>query len=1110
MNSDEIISPPISNMALTSRSLRAARRNQVTKITIAPVFHPNKGWTNLRDPSESILPLLKAHKGKTIMLQVYRSGKARKFGVIKGGSHRGERYSMRQVYTVPATDREVNAAFRGKAHEGWFWHWRTHSDDPDAYHLQAGDSVRVFPVEHLRPQRHRQRFASGLNHCVFHPILKWAESKLLNASTSSEKSKMKGLKNEVIKLQRRYQKGVPEHKLQSVVDQLGKYRCIHLTIELPFASQPFGGRKIIDVTSRTSTTGCRAFHFINTAFDHVDEMIDTRSEECGQEQLNAMLADLDLKHKFYLYQKAPKGITSISTLAGTFRLKSSYTEAVNTFEQDTGLNALKVDAIKQPILSRIVEAGMHYNLPGLNCSDLTPAALSEMRDLTNLDRKKSYASFYKCHLYEQEQFPSKFTQIGRLDHLSTEEALCNGPGTYLVDALDWSAAEPRFAEACQLLRDPYRDLNYYPRPDLRYLLSKGVAFRVLEGAWAAGVQPYFDFRFPEAMLEKDEDISRYARWEGQCNSIRHHKTFHLKGSKKWFENLAHAMDAPSGLRSSPNGTRVRWYDAGHGTGTIEVPKACAPHLTQITAYSNAYERIDVLEQLLNMQLDQVLWIDKDSICARTHEFDYDKETWRAKDLPSFKNEECPVYVSNLWQEDGSEPPERLPANYVPRPMRGAHGCFGVGGGGKTFANLTDPCLLACGLCFVPPSYLLLEDKRTKLGVDGAVMAVALGKNQEKWRVIARSCSVIVWDEVSQWSMPACHAALQRYPHHLHVFCGDPGYQLPYIPDPNNPQPPFTIAQFAALGYPITRYDWSYRITNPSPVDPLRLLCISLRAMMEQDATTEALLEHVAKSLPPGHVLTAQDVVESRYQDIEETVLCSTNNYLREYNSALKERQWHGVKLNLNVTSNGLVGVTSNGLVVTSNVLVGVTTNPTRKRKFRALEGSRDPPNGTITISADPPGPKCEERYASTVHDYQGRDTDKPIYIDTRFMFAREHPYTAVSRARSIEQLYLVVGTPEPVSTKYQRTKIYRIISPHTDRVYIGFTTNEDLLRYFQGHINDRRRTSRHVLDAGDASIELIEAWPCATQAEAEAREQHWITSTPTAVNVLKPLAHRLC
>ena len=170
-------------LAMNSRQQRVARRSQVVKITGKEYFHPRKGWlSGNRDPSESILPILKANKGKTILVQIYRKNKPRKFGVIQGGSHAGERYSMRQVYEVPSTDKEINAAFRGKQHEGWFWHWRTHSDDPDAYHLQAGDTIRVFPVEHLRPQRHRQRFANGISHCVFHPILKWAEARLSEAT----------------------------------------------------------------------------------------------------------------------------------------------------------------------------------------------------------------------------------------------------------------------------------------------------------------------------------------------------------------------------------------------------------------------------------------------------------------------------------------------------------------------------------------------------------------------------------------------------------------------------------------------------------------------------------------------------------------------------------------------------------------------------------------------------------------------------------------------------------------------------------------------------------------------------------------------------------------
>ena len=205
-------------LSMQSRSARAKNRNNVTHITGAKTFHPRKGWINNRDPSISILPLLKQHKGQTILVQVYRNGKARKHGTIQGGDHAGERYSMRQIYQVPNTDKEINAAFRGKQHEGWFWLYHHGSDPEDGYHLQEGDTIRVFPVEHLRPQRNRQRFANGINHCVFQPILKWAELRLIEATSKSERSKMKGLANEVIKLRWKYIKGVPEHKMQEVVD----------------------------------------------------------------------------------------------------------------------------------------------------------------------------------------------------------------------------------------------------------------------------------------------------------------------------------------------------------------------------------------------------------------------------------------------------------------------------------------------------------------------------------------------------------------------------------------------------------------------------------------------------------------------------------------------------------------------------------------------------------------------------------------------------------------------------------------------------------------------------------------------------------------------------
>lgn len=75
---------------------------------------------------------------------------------------------------------------------------------------------------------------------------------------------------------------------------------------------------------------------------------------------------------------------------------------------------------------------------------------------------------------------------------------------------------------------------------------------------------------------------------------------------------------------------------------------------------------------------------------------------------------------------------------------------------------------------------------------------------------------------------------------------------------------------------------------------------------------------------------------------------------------------------------------------------------------------------------------------------------------------------------------------------YQNGKVYRIISPNVDKVYIGSTTRS-LDRRFQEHesaINNPKKpcTSSLVIKAGNASIQLIEAFPCASKKELERRE----------------------
>jgi hypothetical protein len=83
-------------------------------------------------------------------------------------------------------------------------------------------------------------------------------------------------------------------------------------------------------------------------------------------------------------------------------------------------------------------------------------------------------------------------------------------------------------------------------------------------------------------------------------------------------------------------------------------------------------------------------------------------------------------------------------------------------------------------------------------------------------------------------------------------------------------------------------------------------------------------------------------------------------------------------------------------------------------------------------------------------------------------------------------------------------KIYVIKSPHTEQVYIGSTTAKLLCsrmcqhRYVAKNIGNC--SSKIVIDAGGAYIELIEKFPCADKTELNRREGQVAATYPTRSN----------
>lgn len=84
---------------------------------------------------------------------------------------------------------------------------------------------------------------------------------------------------------------------------------------------------------------------------------------------------------------------------------------------------------------------------------------------------------------------------------------------------------------------------------------------------------------------------------------------------------------------------------------------------------------------------------------------------------------------------------------------------------------------------------------------------------------------------------------------------------------------------------------------------------------------------------------------------------------------------------------------------------------------------------------------------------------------------------------------------------YGNGKIYKIISSHTNKIYIGSTAKKYLsermyehrkeLRHYEMGIRPWKTTSWDIIKYNDAKIILIEKWPCTCREELLQREQYW-------------------
>ena len=284
------------------------------------------------------------------------------------------------------------------------------------------------------------------------------------------------------------------------------------------------------------------------------------------------------------------------------------------------------------------------------------------------------------------------------------------------------------------------------------------------------------------------------------------------------------------------------------------------------------------------------------------------------------------------------------AEFKPFVLRELH--TGVGGGGKTHKQLTDKGNIK--VKYFAPSWKLARKKAEEYNVKVDVWYNLLTDDPEKWGAIARNYNVLVIDEVSMMSNESKELIMERFNRCKIIMCGDIGFQLDNIGEGT----PFKKELFD--------YYEEHNTNHRVKCKKLLFLLNKIRIMMA--------------SSPVVSSKDIRDYIINNFKKIKDIPNYSVNDMILTYTNKRKDEFTEMYK---------------------------------HLDKYYITENTQNYSNGEIVLHK-PENTRCELRHAYTTHSIQGETTEHNLYIDIKHINYKKMLYTALSRARYYDQIYLLV------------------------------------------------------------------------------------------------------
>ncbi len=810
--------------------------------------------------------------------------------------------------------------------------------------VSEGSEVKfIYTKEKKLTKRYYEQTysASVVGRCLLQPIFDWVQEKILESETKSTKSRYQRLlnlfngkksndkkkrTNDKVGLFSTYKSGVPEKELPHLCEQLQ----IGIDIDQPFSKETL-------FSYRSMKKPLKVFKFLNTRLNHVEhghKKFDENSlfkkydavEVETKTQLLEIQKQLDDNNEFYTFSKNCYGINSISTLDKNVRIQSEYRDVVNEFEHETGLRYCSFDAREYPELYKFISSGTHFN----GCIDFidTEKYKGNLRAYTagikHIDMTKAYTQFEKCKWYDG--FALYITDFRKCSKIM-------GNGFYYIDSLNLSECSKKFNKLNSLL-NWYVAGNVYTKEELEALTEYGGSYNIVYGAY--GLRD--EFEFTENMINKKEVIQHnemeikvpyYSKWCGMNCVVREDKSFFMKGLPEYFSNLK--TDA-----------EINFYDDEARISYFNKYQYNKKHITgQITAY----QRLHMLEQMMNMNLDNIIRICTDGIYFWEHEFPIN-EVFSYKDKLTFNNDPAQGYLSGLIN-DGSYIEDIDKLNVPERDHFKSEIFDSAGGDGKTYTNIFLEKGFINGV-YIPHSNKLMSamrteyskkfGKRLRTSNHHRLLEEPFSKTEGEvlkyWVYYIDECSMLT-DADKDYILENVKGKV--------IFMGDTKCQCK--PIKGKPMTHENIDNVA----PVSKKN--YRFKDTEQLDA----CNYVRRVITQN-------ERFSSSKLPYKKIKRKEIDYNK----EDIILVTQHKFNDEWTEKYKDIE-----------------------------------------KYRVTNNTRDYFNGDI-IYKKIPKVDALLRHGYTIHSVQGETFKQNIFIDMRKMSDMRMFYTAISRAEYASQIFLVV------------------------------------------------------------------------------------------------------